>query len=73
MPPINNSQDVLSAIASIWSAIREGRLTPDETNALSLVIERSIRVIELQGVEKRIAALEEARSKRDENKDPQPA
>lgn len=42
MPPINTSQDVLPAIASIWTAIREGRLTPDEASALSIVIDRSI-------------------------------
>src|SRR5260221_5989704 len=27
MPPINTSQDVLRAIVSIWTAIREGQLT----------------------------------------------
>jgi hypothetical protein len=32
-------QDLFPAIASIWTAIREGRLTPDETSALSIVIE----------------------------------
>jgi hypothetical protein len=68
MPRINNSQDALAAIASICTALGEGRLTPDETSALSLVIGRSIQVIELQDVERRIAALEEARDKRDEKK-----
>jgi hypothetical protein len=67
MPPIKTSQDVFPAIASIWTAISEGRLTPDEASALSLVIERSIRAIELHDIIKRIASLEEAR-KRDENK-----
>ena len=45
MPPINTSQDVFPAIASIWTAIREGRLTPDEASALSVVIDRSIQAI----------------------------
>ena len=40
MPPINTSQDVFPAVASIWTAIREGRLTPDEASALSIVIDR---------------------------------
>jgi hypothetical protein len=66
MPPINTSQDVLPAIASIWTAIREGRLTPDEASALSVVIDRSIQAIELHDITKRIAALEEVRDKRDE-------
>jgi len=73
MPPINNSQDALAAIASICKALEEGDLTPDEVTALSLVVGRSIQVIELQDVERRIAALEQAREKRDEKKDPPPA
>jgi hypothetical protein len=73
MPPINSSQDALAAIGSICTALGEGRLTPDETTALSLVIGRSIQVIELQDFEKRIAALEAARDKRDEKKKPPPA
>jgi hypothetical protein len=63
MPPINSSQDVFPAIASIWTAIREGRLTPEEASALSIVIDRSIQAIELHDIAKRIAALE-ARDKR---------
>ena len=73
MPPINTSQDLFAAIASIWTAIREGRLTPDEASALSVVIDHSIQAIELHDVTKRIAALEEARDKRDEKNRPPPA
>jgi hypothetical protein len=68
MPPINTSRDALAAIAAICSALGEGRLTPDEIIALSSVVGRSIQVIEVQDVERRIAALEEARDKRDEEK-----
>jgi hypothetical protein len=73
MPPINSSQDVLDAIAAICKALGEGRLTPDEITALSSVVGRSIQVIDLQDHERRIAALEEARDKRDEKNDPPPA
>jgi hypothetical protein len=68
LPPINNSQDALAAIAAICTALGEGRLTPDEITALSSVVGRSIQVIELQDLERRVAALEEARQKRDEEK-----
>jgi hypothetical protein len=68
IPPINSSQDVLTAIAAIFKALGEGRLTPDEITALSSVVGRSIQVIEHQDLERRIAALEEARDKRDEEK-----
>jgi Family of unknown function (DUF5681) len=70
MPPINTPQDLFPAIASIWTAIREGRLTPDEASALSIVVDRSIQAIELHNITKRIAALEEARDRRDETKGP---
>ena len=68
MPPINSSQDALDAIAAIFKALGEGRLTPDEITALSSVVGRSIQVIELKDIERRIAALEQARDKRDEEK-----
>ena len=58
MPPINSSQDLFPAIIAIWTAIREGRLTPDEASALSIVVGRSIQAIELHDITKRIAALE---------------
>ena len=73
MPPIKTSQDVFPAVASIWTAIREGRLTPEEASALSIVIDRSIQAIELHDIVKRIAALEEARDKRDEKDHSSPA
>jgi hypothetical protein len=73
MPPINTSQDLLAAIASIWTAIGEGRLTPDEASALSIVVDRSVQAIELHDIIKRIAALEEAQDKRDEKNRPPPA
>ena len=73
MPPINSSQDLFSAIASIWTAIGEGRLTPDEASALSIVIDRSIQAIELHDISKRIAALEEAESKRNAKDEPSAA
>jgi Family of unknown function (DUF5681) len=73
MPPINTSQDLFAAIASIWTAIREGRLTPDEASALSVVVDRTVQAIELHDITKRIAALEEAQDKRDEKNRHPPA
>jgi hypothetical protein len=64
MPPINTPQEVVSAIASIWTGIRDGRLTPEEASALSIVVDRSVQAIELHDITRRIAALEEARDKR---------
>jgi hypothetical protein len=73
IPPINTSQDVLLAIASIWTAISDGRLTPDEAGVLSVVIDRSIQAIELHDITRRIAALEETRDRRNEKNGNAPA
>jgi hypothetical protein len=65
MPPLKTSTDVLNAIISLWSAIAEGHLTPDEASALSLVAERSMAVISQQEMVKRIEVLEKDRELRD--------
>jgi hypothetical protein len=70
IPPINGPQDALSSIAAIFSAIREGQLTSDEIGALSMVVGRFIQIIDLQDHERRIAALEKARGKRDAKDSP---
>jgi hypothetical protein len=69
MPPINSSQDALAALAAICEALGEGRITLEEASACSSLVGRSIQLIELQDFERRIAALEEARDKRYEEKD----
>jgi hypothetical protein len=61
-PPIKTSQDVLTAIVAIWDAIRVGRITPEEANALSSFIDRSLQATELQDVLKRIESLEQAQA-----------
>jgi hypothetical protein len=66
MPPVKSSQDLFAAIAAIWTAIGEGRLTPDEAAALCIVVERSLKAVELYDIETRVTALEEDRKKRDE-------
>ena len=69
MPPINTSEDLIPAIASIWEGLRDGHLTPDEAGLLSIVMERSIQALEQYSITKRLEALEEeARTKRDERR-----
>ena len=59
LPPIKTSRDVLGAVASVWTAIGDGRLTPDEANALSTVVASSIQVIQLHEVLNCIDAFEQ--------------
>jgi hypothetical protein len=65
IPPLKTSTDLLNAIISLWNAIREGRLTPDEASALSLLAERSMGVIGQQEILRRIEILEKDRELRD--------
>ena len=65
LPPLMTSTDVLNAIISLWRAIAEGHLTPDEASALSLVAERSMEAISRQEILKRIEVLEKDRELRD--------
>jgi hypothetical protein len=58
IPPINSAQDLLTAISSVWDAIRDGELTAEETTALCALIDRSIRAIEVHDVSKRLDELE---------------
>ena len=58
IPPINDSQDVLSVISSVWDAIRDGELTPEEATAMCMVIDRTVRAIEVNDLSKRLHELE---------------
>src|SRR4051794_31495368 len=73
MPPIESSEDLFDAIAAIWTEIGNGRLTADEAADLAVVVDRSFQAIELHAITERIAALEQAREKRDEKNDSSPA
>jgi hypothetical protein len=58
LPPINSVADVIAAMISVWTAIGQGQLTPEEITAVTLVMDRSIKIIELLDVTNRIGALE---------------
>jgi hypothetical protein len=61
------------SLAAIWTAVGDGRLTPEETSALSTVVDRSVKAIELHDITQRIAALEKVRDRRDESNNFPPA
>jgi hypothetical protein len=67
-PPLKTSTDVFNVIIALWDAIAEGRLTPDEASALSLVAERSMAVLSQQEILRRIEVLEKDRELRDATK-----
>lgn len=68
LPPIKTSQDVLAVIPLLWTAIADGRLTPDEVGAMSLFAERSMAAIALNGLATRLEVLEQKVGSKDEEK-----
>jgi hypothetical protein len=65
MPPLRTAGDILSVTTHLWRAIAEGRLTPDQGSALSLVAERSMYMISQSELLKRIEVLERERGRQD--------
>ena len=64
IPEIGSADDLFAAMKAIWTAIADGQLTADEAAALCVVVDRSIKAVELNDIEARVAALKKARDKR---------
>jgi hypothetical protein len=62
-PPIKSPQDVLDAIAALWTAVGDGRLSPEEAWALSQVAQQSVKAVEQQDVLNRLADLEKEKER----------
>ena len=72
LPPLKTCEDSLAALASIAAAVGTGELTPSEAQAMSQVVERHLRAIELATFENRLNKVErelEADRDRDEGGD----
>ncbi len=61
MPKLKAATDVGDAISAIAAAMSIGELTPDEAGAVAAVVELRRKAIETTELEKRIAALEDAK------------
>ena len=61
MPPINDAEDAAQAAASVLEALSKGELTPDEATRVMALLDRYTRIVEISGLEARIAQLEAAR------------
>jgi hypothetical protein len=59
MPPVRTMADVATASESVLSGVARGRLTPDEGQAFSLMLEGRRRMIETQELDQRLHALED--------------
>ena len=66
MPQIRTSEDVLSAIDCIVTAIGQGAISPSEGESLSKTLEMYAKALENHQLEARLQALEAATRMRDE-------
>lgn len=62
LPVITTAADVLKALTATVTAMGDGELAPDEAATVAGVIEVKRRAIETVDLERRIAAIEEART-----------
>jgi hypothetical protein len=63
MPEIGTVDDIAGALSALWTAVSSGAITVDEMLALCAVLERHASIIHAQDHEKRLVALEAAKTK----------
>ena len=61
LPPVEGVGDLPKALAAVLEAIADGLLAPDEGSAIASTLTQQQRMFESVELERRIAALEEAR------------
>ncbi len=62
LPEVDSAADVLKAMTETLAAMAVGKLTPDEAATVAGVIEVKRRAVETVDLERRITAIEEART-----------
>src|SRR5882724_4606493 len=60
LPTTNDAKGVIVALASVVTAVAEGRITPAEAESLARVLETQMRLVELQSLAQRVDRLEKA-------------
>ena len=61
LPPVEGMGDLPKALSAVLEAIADGSLAPDEGSAIASTLTQQQRMFESVELERRIAALEEAR------------
>ncbi len=62
LPAINAAPDVPKALSSVIAAMASGEISPDEASVIAGVIESKRKAIETEELDRRLTALEGARS-----------
>lgn len=58
LPKVTDVKSVSAALASVVTAVAEGRITPGEAECLARVLETQMRVVEFEALAQRVAELE---------------
>lgn len=61
LPAIDTAANVVSALGTVANAVGAGDLTPDEGQAVTVILEAKRRAIETAELESRVSALEQKR------------
>jgi hypothetical protein len=64
MPPLEKPADCIPVLASIVRGVAEGELTPGEAAALSSIVDKYTRAVEMTDLADRIAKLEQQNGER---------
>ncbi|MGD9885356.1 MAG: DUF5681 domain-containing protein [Reyranella sp.] len=63
LPAIDTAANIVSALGAVADAVGAGDLTPDEGQAVTVILEAKRRAIETAELESRVSALEQERRK----------
>ena len=66
LPPIHSLDDVPAGMASIITAISEGRITPQEGEVISRILTEHAKALTTQDVERRLQKLEQGKPHEDD-------
>lgn len=58
LPPVSTASDVAAAMGAVVAAVADGRLTPEEGQAVAALLESRRKILETEDLERRIAVLE---------------
>ena len=70
LPRVTDAQSVSAALAAVVTAVAEGRITPGEAECLARVLETQTRVVEVEALAQRVAALEKEHTQTEQTTEP---
>jgi hypothetical protein len=63
LPSVNDAKGISAALASVVTAVADGRITPGEAESLARVLETQMRVVEFEALAQRVGELEKGQAR----------